>query len=246
MVIPKSTFLSILFIKYVCFVYRSSQAVIQLEESIVSLTCVENDNHLQVLYYLYTGEWRILDISKTLEIVSYSQNGDETILSSKSFGGVFFFNIPLSTQNSDEFPIYHLCSGKDSREWYGVDFFNRIYILSLQKIESGWTLQSTLIFTHDSWKVISLQFNSNHLYVGCDDRKIYCLSNGIPTVVGETPEGHAIAIINNSNYTYIQNEYNQVLVLNQSSPPISCQTLHSWGDYVFGLSDGTLQMVITC
>lgn len=166
--------------------------------------------------------------------------------SSKSFGGVFYFSIPASTQNSDEFPLYHLCTGNDSRELYGVDFFNRIYKLSLQNTESGWTLQSTLIFTHDSWKVTSLQFNSNHLYVGCEDRKIYCLSNQMPTVVGESPEGYPIKFITTSNYTYIQNEYNQVFVLNQSSPPFSCQTLHSYGEDVFGLSDGVLYVIIAC
>lgn len=182
------------------------------------------------------GEWNIVDITDAHTVYCYSRNGGNQLPIVSSFRDVNQFIIKQQLDTGD-YPLYHLVQGNSPKEFYGVDFFNRIHSCCIEYHDSNWYVHSSVQYTNDTWKVTALSFSSS-LLVGCDNGCIYRLSQSIQEEIAQLPQGHAIQILP----SYAINEYNQVFHITDSCHPLSFQTnrLICFNDIVLALVDGEL------
>ena len=223
MVILIFTFLQIYHTEYRKFRLVKLQLLIQLSQPVVSILCIENGNRLLLVYYFINGIWNIVEITDSLTLILHTESEAIELTCSASFHLINQYSIPcqshIESSNHENltFPLYYLVQGNNSNEFFGVDFFNRIFQCSIHS--DGFTshlfISPTLFYANDTWKISSLCYNphSSCLVVGCMNGDFYQVVNHTSVSLGAIPLKHSITRIyySSSHMGYfVMNELSQL------------------------------------
>ena len=204
------------------------------------------------------GTWNIVEISDSFTVILHTESEAMELKCSASFHSINQYSIPYQSCTERfnyehfTFPLYYLVQGGNNSEFFGVDFFNRIFHCSIHSdgITSHLTVSATLFYANDSWKISSLCYNphSSCLVVGCMNG-VFCQVVDYTSVsLGTIPLGHSITRIDYSSSHkgyFVMNEVSQLFFHGLGAGefsllPCSCQHLSKSSLLFYGVFNGEM------
>lgn len=223
---------------------------------------------MQFFYFEPSSKWTLIDISELLEVNCYRVFGKEELKTGRSFNGIVCYCIPKwnksmnsssSNQQQDQsmiiedssiqsnfslsYPLYFLVVGATTNEFYGVDFFNRIWKCYLHQTNSTWSLEVSLYFWKEDWKITSLAFSHSRLFVGCYDGTVYNLKESEFNRLGKVNEGFPILLRITSSSVYCLTQSYQLWIIKTPSSellPFHGSLSNVTNELLFGIMDNEM------
>lgn len=228
---------------------------------------------MQFFYFEPSSKWTHIDISELLEVNCYRVFGKEELKNGRLFNGIVCYCIPKwnksmnplsSNQQQDQsmiiedssiqsnsslsYPLYFLVVGAATNEFYGVDFFNRIWKCQLHQSNSTWNFEFSLYFWKEDWKITSLAFSNSRLFVSCYDGTVYDLKESQFNRLGQVKDGYPILLrITSSSSVYcLTQSYQLWLVKTPSSEllPFSGSLSNVYNEILFGIMDNEMYSIL--